>query len=706
MRRKGLVLLAVLALLLTMLCTVAVSAEEAEYTLGEELLKNGDFEQGALYWGAENNEIGTAWVTEGAGRDGSFGLKLFDVTPDEDDALEQRYNSKVEAVPCNRYLLSFDYLANPDNKFYVHFSASGISRITIKTGADGDGTWKTYTKMITLPSSYVAKDSGFLRFSAQTINEEAPTVVDNVSLRECKLNAEPQSLQLDYNETTLLLGRTQTLKVLTNPVKSNLNNVVWESSDPSVATVTYGKVEALSGGTTVITVTAENGKTDSCKVTVVNKEATEADLTVDSLTWTGGRGEVDPATELKFTATVTNVGGVDVTEPFFVDFSAGQERIARVEYSGGVKVGESVTVTTEAWAAVAGDHMMAVRVNPTLSVAENDYTKNNTYQINLRVAEDRLAPTYNADLVTEAGFTNLTFSEDFDSLDTVDKAASGREGYKWYVTRPYGASTLTPDDYSVKDGVMTLHSEVSTYNYGLSTVDIPTWNGYTFHKGYLEYRIRMPHYDSALSGGPAVWSMPEDKLHNVDGLEMWIEVDWMEYWGITKDRPGGYYTICLHEQWVDENVTVTDWYENTNIGKTGFGDAEWHTMGFLWEENHLRAFFDGKQVLDQTYGEDEVPIPLTVTQQGEFKIDGVLSYMNEQILPIFINGSKGNPMEIDYLRIWQVTDTVEEDVPPAAEDDVPPAEDVPQTGAASALPALCTALTLSAAGVYFSFKRK
>ena len=240
---------------------------------------------------------------------------------------------------------------------------------------------------------------------------------------------------------------------------------------------------------------------------------------------------------------------------------------------------------------------------------------------------------------------------------------------------------------------MYLHSEVSTYNYGLSTVDIPTWNGYTFNKGYMEFRIRIPHYDGDLSGGPAVWSMPENKLHNKD-VEMWVEIDWMEYWGATSSKPDGYYTITLHEQWVDETITVTDWYNNEkNKGKSGFADGEWHTLGFLWEEDHLRAFYDGEQVFDQEYGKDEVPVPPATIKQGEIRFDNIFVYMNEQQSPIFINGSKDNPMEIDYLRIWQF-------------DETPAPEKTPDTGASSAIPALATLLTASAAALAITRKRK
>lgn len=654
--KRAIAVLAAATLLLAVTCCGTVAAEEATYTPGNELLINGDFENGTTAWAGDAAEPGHKWIKNGVGRDGSAGMQLTDAEKNADGNIVQFYQGKIEPVPGNRYVLTFDYLANPENTFVVNSSSLGCGKKTVKLGEDADGTWKTYTKQFVVPNSYVAKENRGIGIYLQKLNENAPVVIDNISIRECTLNTKPQSVTLDYNEITLLKGRTQTLKALVEPVKSDINNTVWTTGNAAVATMESGKVTAVGAGTTEITVTLNNGLKDTCIVTVVDKEPTEADLTVTSLSWQGGDGQVKPGTRLTFTATIKNVGTVDVTEPFDVDFSAGLNRIFRVTYEGGVKAGEEVQITTKKWKAVKGDHMMAVRVNPTLKVAEANDITNNAYQINLRVAADRLTPAFNADLVTEAGMNNLTFNDDFDSLDTIDKAASGKPGYKWYVTRPYGASTLTPDDYSAKDGILYLHNEVSTYNYGLSTVDIPTWNGYTFNKGYLEFRIRMPHYDSSLSGGPAVWSMPENKLHNKD-VEMWIEVDWMEYWGVTKACPEGYYTITLHEQWVDETITVTDWYNNGGThSQRGFADAEWHTLGFLWEEGHLRAFYDGEQVLEQKWADGEIPDPPAKHQKGEYRFEDIFTYMDDQIVPFFINGSKDNPMEIDYIRVWQVGD--------------------------------------------------
>lgn len=379
-------------------------------------------------------------------------------------------------------------------------------------------------------------------------------------------------------------------------------------------------------------------------------EVPAADLTVTALSWQGGDGQVTPGTELTFCVEIANIGTADVTEPFTVDLAADGATLLQLTGSG-VKAGETVVLASQPWPATEGDHMLSAWVNAGNTVSESN-TVNNTRQINLRVADNRLAPTYDtvAEVVAEAGMSNLVFSDDFDSLSTVDTTAGGALGYKWYVTRPFGASTLTTDDYSVSDGVLSLHLAVPTYNYGLSTVDMGTRNGFTYNKGYLEMRIRIPQFNTEGEGIPAVWGMPQSKLHSEK--EMWVEMDFLEYWGKKSDTDEkGSYSVTLHEQWLNEDYQVTDWYSSRGGGS--LTEGEWHTLGFLWEENSLRCFLDGEAGFTQTWGEDEIPIPNNKVERGEIRFEGVFSYMNQQLLPLFISGSADNPLEIDYLRIWQ-----------------------------------------------------
>lgn len=430
---------------------------------------------------------------------------------------------------------------------------------------------------------------------------------------------------------------------------------------------------------------------------VIAEKTADVDLTVEAVDWEGGDGQVKPGTELTFTVTVANEGTEDVTEPFDVDIALGTQVIMTLTHEGGVKAGETVEITAEPWAAVEGDKMLSAHVNPALTVAESNYDTNNTYQTNLRVAEDRLTPAYNADVVAEAGMFDLTFSDDFDSLSNVDTLGSGLEGYKWYVNRRWNQVDMTPADYFIKDGVFTVQHLDSRYAIGASTVDAYTRTGYTFNKGYLEVKLRIPvpeDIDGA-NGKPAIWSHPIGKWCEIPGQNKhWVEMDWLEYYG------DAHYTITLHDQDKKENGTMVSWQMSTDNARLGLDDKEWHVMGFVWEEDHLRCYVDGELVREQTWAADDIPNPMHLYMEGTVKSDGVFDLMDEQDMMLYIAGGRDIPLELDYVRIWQFGG--EE---PTTDDtnDEPQPEQSPATGA---VPGVCAVLTAAAAAVAALATRK
>ena len=69
----------------------------------------------------------------------------------------------------------------------------------------------------------------------------------------------------------ILVGTTEKLTISYSPSDATNKNVIWKSSDSSVATInSKGQIKALKSGTATITATASNGHQTTCKVTVVN----------------------------------------------------------------------------------------------------------------------------------------------------------------------------------------------------------------------------------------------------------------------------------------------------------------------------------------------------------------------------------------------------------------------------------------------------
>jgi hypothetical protein len=77
------------------------------------------------------------------------------------------------------------------------------------------------------------------------------------------------SVNLSPTTMTLQVGKSQPLTATVLPENATNKSVKWSSSAPTVASVDGGMVQALSAGSTTITVTTDDGgKTATCAVTV------------------------------------------------------------------------------------------------------------------------------------------------------------------------------------------------------------------------------------------------------------------------------------------------------------------------------------------------------------------------------------------------------------------------------------------------------
>ncbi len=129
-------------------------------------------------------------------------------------------------------------------------------------------TWKsTDTDVVTVTETGVIKAVG-------TGTATVKLTVGNVST-SCRITVlQPvTSISLDRSSISLDSADNYQLSAYIYPTTASNKNVVWESSDPSVATIDdNGMVTALKKGTTMITVKSTDGSnvSDSCTVTVRN----------------------------------------------------------------------------------------------------------------------------------------------------------------------------------------------------------------------------------------------------------------------------------------------------------------------------------------------------------------------------------------------------------------------------------------------------
>lgn len=101
---------------------------------------------------------------------------------------------------------------------------------------------------------------------------------------------------MEFNKTTLslLIGGSEILTITVLPAYAYDKTITYTSSDPTIANVdTYGRVNGLKLGKTIIRATTINGLTASCEVTVELKTPTNlivSDVTSSSakVSWENG----------------------------------------------------------------------------------------------------------------------------------------------------------------------------------------------------------------------------------------------------------------------------------------------------------------------------------------------------------------------------------------------------------------------------------
>ncbi len=88
----------------------------------------------------------------------------------------------------------------------------------------------------------------------------------------CKVNITPQveSITLEFTSATHKLGTVGYISYTIEPNNAGNKHVTWKSSDPSVCRVDQeGNLTGYKEGTCTITITSDNGKESSCKLTVI-----------------------------------------------------------------------------------------------------------------------------------------------------------------------------------------------------------------------------------------------------------------------------------------------------------------------------------------------------------------------------------------------------------------------------------------------------
>lgn len=195
--------------------------------------------------------------------------------------------------------------------------------------------------------SYYTLDTSFGGISNYGWNYKSGYLYNSSGSTKMKFSTTPtktnvSSIKLNKSSLNLFINESEKLIAIISPTNATNKNMVWSSSDSTIATVSSdGKVSANKEGTAIITVTSEEGnKTATCFVTVksINVNSIALNKTALSLT----RGDTE-----KLIATITPQNATNKN----VTWSSDNTSVASVNENGEVKArGKGtaiITVTSE-----------------------------------------------------------------------------------------------------------------------------------------------------------------------------------------------------------------------------------------------------------------------------------------------------------------------------------------------------------------------
>lgn len=173
----------------------------------------------------------------------------------------------------------------------------------------------TTTTSTTMPTRNV-------EYPTETAMEEptytVPTVADT--------NVYTESIKLSKTKVTLLSGKSTKLTVKLTP--SNVNKIVWQSSNPRVATVENGVVKANKKGQATITVKTTDGTNLSAKCTVTVKQSVTS-IKLNKTLITNKKGS-----KVKLKATVKP----SKADNRIIKWQTSNKKVATVNKKGNVKI--------------------------------------------------------------------------------------------------------------------------------------------------------------------------------------------------------------------------------------------------------------------------------------------------------------------------------------------------------------------------------
>ena len=189
-------------------------------------------------------------------------------------------------------------------------------------------------KDIPLPGTFCREDNPDIIYTSLPTAQTSSFIIVKVNIPTTGVTVTPTN-------QTINVGKTFTITPTVTPDNATDKNIIWTSSDDTIATVDdNGKVTALMEGTATITATTNDGGfTASCVITVVKREGRVTGITVTPISKTASVGEI-----FFVTPYITPVDAEDKS----VTWSSSNPSIATVDSNGKVTAIREGVVTITA----------------------------------------------------------------------------------------------------------------------------------------------------------------------------------------------------------------------------------------------------------------------------------------------------------------------------------------------------------------------
>ena len=269
-----------------------------------------------------------------------------------------KLDTSMEAASLVSVANNFKFLKNPDNvsckveyltlegrvtyerfknskyMYALNKSNTRVYRYAAFANKTNKGGYKTHSfnnnniEVYGIVNGYAHTPYGFIKTSDLTSTKPAaPVAVSSVGL----------------NSTSITLKNIRNYKLTATVSPSNASNktITWTSSNGNVAKVDQnGNVTAVNEGTATITARSNNGKTTTCKVTVINP----ASVAVSSVGLNSTSITLKNIRNYKLTATVSPSNASNKT----ITWTSSNSNIAKVDQNGNVTAVNEGTATITA----------------------------------------------------------------------------------------------------------------------------------------------------------------------------------------------------------------------------------------------------------------------------------------------------------------------------------------------------------------------